>query len=58
MGKTTSTHIFISYDQNKSAKGRMEEDEENVVEIDVGYVLETNRLSWEYLEEHGTINIK
>ena len=45
MGKTTSTHIFISYDQNKSAKARMEEDEENVVEIDVGQVLETNRLS-------------
>jgi hypothetical protein len=42
-GKTASTHIFISYDQNKSAKARMEE--ENVVEIDVGYVLETNRLS-------------
>ena len=45
MGKTTSTHIFILYDQNKSAKARMEEDEENVVEIDVGQLLETNRLS-------------
>ena len=44
MGKTTSIHIFISYDQNKSEKGRMEGDKENVMEIDVGYALETNRL--------------